>query len=116
MATIDLQHADPPTQGYRLFLWETVGDADQGIPAPAETFTDRSVQAVGTWDSATLVLQGSNDGTNWTTLDDLQGNAISMTADGLVGIAEPTKFIRPSTSGGQGSTDIDVYVFCVSRR
>ena len=115
MATIDLQTIDR-TKGYRVYLWETVGNDDTGAPAPTETFTDRSVQAVGTWTGpATLVLQGSNDGTNWTTLNDLQGSAISMTADCLVGIAEPTKFIRPSTSGGSAA-DIDVYVFCVSRR
>ncbi len=92
-------------------LWETltsanaVGTAIEGPGSP-----DRSVQAVGTFDSATVVMQGSNDGTNWVTLTDPLGNAISFTATGLKQISELTRYIRPSTSGGGGSQDIDVHL------
>ena len=66
----------------------------------------RSVQFDGTWDSATAVLQGSNDGTTWFTLNDLQGSAISKTGNALEGIAELTRYVRPSTSGGGGSQSL----------
>lgn len=73
-------------------------------------WSDRSVQFSGTWDSATLVLQGSNDGTTWFTLTDPQGNAISKTADGLEAISEITRYIRPSGSGGGGSSSVSCIV------
>lgn len=72
---------------------------------------DRSVQITGTFDSATVILQGSNDGSIWSTLTDPQGNAISKTSADLEQISEATRYIRPSTSGGGGSQSITVTVF-----
>lgn len=72
-------------------------------------YADRSIQVVGTFDSATVVLQGSNDGTNWATLTDGLGNAVSFTATGLKQVYEITRYVRPSTSGGGGSQSVSVY-------
>ncbi len=72
--------------------------------------SDRSVQVVGTWDSATFVLEGSNDGVNWATLTDPQGNAISKTANFLEMVSELTRYVRPRISGGSGSEDLDVFL------
>ena len=77
---------------------------------------DRSVQFAGTWDSATIVLQGSNDGTNWHTLNDPLGTDISATANALFQILECTRYIRPSGSGGGGSSSVTVTVFCSGDR
>ena len=89
--------------------WEGVGNADVGAPAAMAGGSDRSVTMTGTFGSATVVLQGSNDGTNWFTLTDPQGSAISKTSAAMEGIVELTRFIRPSSSGGTG-TDVDVIV------
>lgn len=98
-----------------LCLWETLTNANTtGTPLAMMPWADRCVQVVGTFDSATVVIQGSNDGTNWATLADPQGNALSFTATGLEAILELPRYIRPSTSGGGGSQDIDVYL--VARR
>ena len=70
--------------------------------------SDRCVQIDGTFDTATVVLQGSNDGTTYFTLTDPQGNAISKTAAALEQVSELTRFIRPSTSGGGGSQSVNV--------
>lgn len=92
--------------------WEAIGDADQGEGNPTGTWlempasSDRSIQVDGTWGSATLVVQGSNDGVSWHTLTDPQGNAISKTADFIEMVTELTRYIRVSTSGGTG-TDLD---------
>lgn len=72
--------------------------------------SDRSVQIDGTFDSATVVFQGSNDGVTWFTLTDPQGNAISKTSAALEMISELTRYVRPSTSGGGGSQSINVRV------
>lgn len=95
--------------------WETMGNADTGTAIEMIEASDKSVQIVGTFGSATVVLQGSNDGTNWATLSDPQGNAISKTSAAIEQVLEHTRYIRPVTSGGTG-TDVDVIVFMRGQR
>ena len=100
------------TNGDRdLVTWETLTSANaagtvyesDGLRMAVATF-----QAFGTFDGATLVLQGSNDGTNWVTIvDSSTTSPISLTAAGYAEISTAFAYIRPSTSGGGGSQDID---------
>ena len=92
-------------------FWETVTEADTTAPitVPGIKGAVGSFQAVGTWGSATAVLQASNDGTNWVTVQDVEGNAVSMTADGLVDISSAALYLRVSTSGGS-SQDLDFHL------
>jgi len=69
-----------------------------------------TIQATGTFDSATVVLQGSNDGTNWEDLKDALGANISLTAAGYAEFSTAFLYLRPSTSGGGASQDIDVII------
>ena len=80
-----------------------------------DTVTDFSFQLKGTFDSATAVLEGSNDGTNFLTLTDLDGGAMSFTADPTAMLVprEPCRYYRVSTSGGGGSQSIVVTVFAI---
>lgn len=98
-----------------LISW-VVGAADVGIAFEGADFADRTVQFDGDFDSATVVLQGSNDGVTWFSLTDPQGNAISATSDKLEVIAEGPRFIRPSSSGGGGSTVVNVRVWARRNR
>lgn len=84
-------------------------------PAPFEMveWADRSVQVVGTFNGGTVVIEGSNDGQNWVTLTDPQGNAITKTAAFIEQLLEVTRFVRPRVSLGTG---VDVDVFFVLRR
>lgn len=86
----------------------TVGSA---IPAAMAAHVDRSIQILGTFGAAaTVVWEGSIDGTTWATLTDPQGNAISKTAAGLEHCVEQVLYARPSlASGGDVDTDIDVH-------
>lgn len=93
-----------------IATWSAVGNADTGTAVSLALGSEKSVQMVGTWASATIVLQGSNDGTNWAALTDPQGNAISKTADALEAVSEHTRYIRVSSSGGAG-TNVNVIVF-----
>ena len=82
----------------------TTGDALEKVQ-----LTDRTVQMTGTWDGATIVMQGSLDGVTYFTLTDPQGNALSFTADGLESVMEATRFIRPFRSvAGGGTVDVKV--------
>lgn len=100
----------PPTA--YIILWETLTTTnDVGSTAEMVAYSDRSVQVVGTFDGASLQLQGSNDGTNFKVLTDPQGNALTFTATGIEAISELTRYIRPYISvAGSGSADLDVYV------
>jgi hypothetical protein len=103
---IDTTIADVPR-----VIWEEIATGD-----PISAFTLRqqyglaaSVQVVGTFGGATLVLQVSNDGTNWVTARDMFGAAVSLTATGYAELTLSAAYIRPSVSGGSGN-DIDVIV------
>lgn len=61
---------------------------------------DRSVQMVGTWNGATVSVQGSNDGTNWAALTDGLGNSLALTADGIKQVCEITRYIRAKVTSG----------------
>jgi len=109
MATINAQHPDAQTQGCRRVLWETMGNDDQGTAQLLGRHADGSVQVIGTFGGATVTLQGSNDGTNWVTLTDDQGVAITFTTAGLKMFLPRTWKIRAITAGGSG-TDLDVHL------
>lgn len=76
-------------------------------------YADRNVQIIGTFGSATVVVNGSNDNSNFAPLTDPQGNAISKTAAALEQITENTLFVKPTHSGG---TSESVTVIMVMRR
>lgn len=86
----------------------TSTDSDGASYQPEDTRAAiAAVQFTGTFDSATAVLQGSNDGSTWVTLNDTLGAAVSFTSAGYAEVSTAMEFIRPSTSGGGGSQDID---------
>jgi hypothetical protein len=79
-----------------------IGPMNRGVGAKRA-----SVTFTGTFGGATVVLQGSNDGTNWGTLTDLAGNEISVTAAAVREFSSSCLYIRPSSSGGAGD-NVDV--------
>lgn len=94
---------DPGVKSVYIVTWAAIGDADTCTAVPMSGASDRSVQITGTFGAATILLQGSNDGTNFVVLTDPQGNAISKTTAAIEQISEITRYIKPSTSGGTGS-------------
>lgn len=102
----------------RRVKWEGLGNGDHGAAVQMSPWSDRSVQVVGTFGSATQTIEGSNDGgTTWKVLTDPQGNAISFTATGIEAITELVHMIRPGiNTGGGGTTDLDVYLMMGGKR
>jgi hypothetical protein len=96
----------------RLIAW-TGGATADGAAAAVELpeWADNCVQAIGTISGATLTIEGSNDGTNWETLNNAQGGALSFTslASTLKQIVERPRYIRPKLAGGT-ATGIGVYL------
>ena len=84
---------------------------DVGAPITAHEFGDRTLQVTGTFDSATVVLEGANVST-YTTLTDPQGNSMSKTAAAIEQVMEVPRYTRPNSSGGSGSQSVTVTLFC----
>ncbi len=93
-------------KGVLASQWTTVAGSTTCLPVDAPHLPDKTVVATGTWGGATLIVQGSSDGVTYVTLNDSrgEGNAISLTADNAVTIAENPQYIRASTSGGTGTS------------
>lgn len=103
---------NPPTQDYdgvTIGSWSGLTNAtsDTGEPVALPNRADRSVQVTGTFGAGgTIVIEGTLDGTNYVTLTDPQGNALSKTAAFLEAISEAVKFVRPRVTAGDGTTSL----------
>lgn len=100
----------PKAGGTRLITWETLTESDTAAAAEVPDYPDKTVTVTGTFGSATVVIQGSNDGTNWYTLSEIDGTALSFTvASETKTILENPLFVRASASGGS-SQDVDIII------
>ena len=116
--TVDKPNRNVPSQ---VVTWTTLtnvnadGEAagpELGVP----NYPIKSVQFIDNGGTTeTVVLQGSNDGTNWITLNDSNGTAISTAASAIFSVDQVTKFVRPFVSAGS-SVDYDVILLMTSHR
>ncbi len=104
--------------GYTQASWATgaLGGVATGTKASLGDLVDPYVQIVGTWGSATGVLEGSLDGTTWFALYSKQqiatagkNDTISFTADGAMSLLSLPRYIRFKTTGGT-SSNLTCYV------
>src|SRR5690606_19607919 len=87
-----------------LFTWTGLANGDDGAPVEYGAFADRSVQITGTFGAGgTVLIEGSNNGTNWTGLTDAMGDAIAATGAGIWSVTEVTRYLRPRVSAGDGT-------------
>lgn len=94
-----------------LITWTGLLNGDDGSRIEMPGHTWRSIQFTGTFGAGgTIVFEGSNDGTNYVTLTDPQGNAISKTAAGLEQSEEVTRYVRPRVTAGDGTTNLAAYM------
>lgn len=87
-----------------IATWSGMTGGDDGAPVRYAGAADRTAQVVGTFNGATVTLQGSLDGSNWASLTDAQGNAIAMTSAGLEAVTELVRYVRPVVTGGSGAS------------
>lgn len=95
----------------KTVTWSGLNTGDDGNAINTEGYR-MTAQGIGTFASSTITMQGSNDGTNWTTLNDqsVPANPCSFTAAGLKGVLQAPKYIRPLVSGGT-ATGLEVVLF-----
>lgn len=87
--------------------WTGLLNTDDGTPLEMPGSNDRSVQVRGTFGAGgSLRIEGSNDGANYATLTDPQGNALDFTTAKIEQVSELTRFIRPRITAGDGTTSL----------
>lgn len=110
MATNNFVRSQPAGNGIEKVFWETLTatnvDGQACIPS-ATAPAIASVQFTGTF-GGTVVLQGSNDGTNYFTLKDMAGNDISTTAAAGFDFSVGCLQIRPLAAAGVSDVDCTV--------
>jgi hypothetical protein len=92
--------------GVVVVTWAGMVNGDVGAPVEMGDFGDRSIQVSGTFDTSTIVLEGSNNGSNYLTLTDPQGNALSKTSEAIEQVQEVPRYTRPSVTAGGASTSL----------
>lgn len=106
--TIEPYRTQTQTQKAFVAHWDNITPADTCSPVQSAQYTDKSVQVFGTFGvGGAVVIQGSNDGINWATLTDPQGNPLSFTSAKIEMVSEATLMVRPAVSG-DGTTSLTV--------
>lgn len=96
-----------------IYAWLAVPNGNVGQAVELNDYADRSVQVGGTFGAGGSVsLKGSNDATNYIVLADPQGNALTKTSAAIEQVLEATRMFRPEVTAGDGTTAIDVYLYC----
>jgi hypothetical protein len=94
--------------------WAAIPNGNQG-DAHGGPYITAFFTVTGTFGAGgSVVMQGSNDGTNWFAL-----SAAALTAAGSfapLGLTEHPKFIRPAVTAGDGTTALTVVGFFASPR
>lgn len=76
-------------------------------------YSDKTFVVTGTFTGTpTVLIEGSNNGTDWVTLSNRQGNPMSFTAAGMNTSQDKPAYIRPRLSAGSGGANIVVSVCC----
>jgi hypothetical protein len=90
---------------------------DDSVPGDgfqAANWVASSFQVVGTFGvGGSISLEGSNDGTNWAVVPDINGNPATLTASGgpgIVFLAESPIWLRANVTAGDETTDLTAIV------
>lgn len=90
----------------KTITWTSLASGDSGVGVEAGYAKSISLQISGDFTATTVLVEGSNNGTTYFQLDDIEGTAISKTAAALIEIRDRPKYIRPRVSIGGVSTDV----------
>lgn len=96
--------------------WTGLLNTDDGAPwsevGGCSSFADKVAHVTGTFGvGGAVAVQGSNNGTDWTALNDPTGTPISLTAAApMAAILENPLNIRPLVTAGDGATNLVVVI------
>jgi len=116
MATIPHTFDELPRTGeyinkIQVVRWTGLANGDVGQALDLSAYPDRSVQVVGTFGAGgSVTIQGSNNGDDFASLADPQGNALAITTAKIEAILEAVRYIRPIVTGDV-TTSLAVILF-----
>jgi len=91
----------------------TQASLDTGDISCFADYGDKTFQVIGTLGVAgSVLIEGSNDGVNFSPLSNRQGTAMSFTAIGMNTSQDKPMFVRPRVTAGDGTTSLTVIVAC----
>lgn len=94
--------------------WTPITSADTCTAIALPEYTEKSIQALGTFGSGNVAVHGSNDaGVTFAALNDPAGTVIDITAAGIKKILEPTEYIKPVVTTGDGTQSLTLVVLAV---
>lgn len=97
-------------------VWAAATEADTFAAILMAGYDARSISIQGTFGSATVVLNGSIDGTNYSGLTNMAGTAISKTSAAVSGVSEAVVYYQPAASGGTAQSLTVSMLFTGPRR
>lgn len=104
-----------PRGGVIAITWAglTFASTDSGDPISLSEFSDKTFQVFGTLGAGgALLIEGSNDGTNWVPLSNRQGTSMSFTTLAMNTSQDRPVWVRPRVTAGDGTTSLTVIVAC----
>lgn len=92
--------------GVTVFTWTGITESDTGeeILVNGQGPCLLAMQVLGTFGGATVQLQGSNNGTDWVTVADVQGDTSGFSAAGGKEFSPSFVYLRPNATGGTSQT------------
>lgn len=128
MATIAYALSNPPTigrssSGVLVVSWVGLANSDYGQALSVPALADRSIHllgALGTGGAATIYGTNKPDpnlatDTDWSILNDPQANPLVMSVLKVESVMEPTLWIRPKITAGDGSTLLNLYLVLIGK-
>jgi hypothetical protein len=94
------------------YVWEALatGDTINALKLSGTGARRAAVQIFGTFGSATVKMQVSNDGSNFYDIKDIHNTAVSTGAAAVFEFTSSAVYIKPAISGGTGD-NVDVILF-----
>lgn len=94
--------------------WGGIAQGDTAAAIPIPSLADKTIQVVGTFGGGSISIQGALESdlatAVFTELTNPQGDALSYSAAGIDTVLQNVYWIKPVLTGGDGTTDIDVYL------
>lgn len=103
-----------PDESVVVCTWDGFAiSGDVGAPINFSAWSSKTFVVSGTFaGTPTIVIEGSNDGTNWVSLSNRQGTAMSFTAAAMNTSQDRPVYVRPRMSAGTGGAAVKVAVAC----
>lgn len=92
---------------YAMLTWPNV-KSDDACVAAVGPYPTASFQVSGTFDGASVLIQGSNDGEEFYVLKDRWGAQIRLVNSMIATLGDIARVIRPAITGGGDETSLTI--------